>query len=56
MPRDVSIVLVGDNNDNNYGEKVWDMGKELGKVRQFANSNSEITPTDARPSSISILS
>jgi hypothetical protein len=24
MPREVSIVLVGDNNDNDYGEKVWD--------------------------------
>jgi len=30
MPREVSIVLVGDN--SNYGEKVWDTGKSLGKV------------------------
>jgi hypothetical protein len=27
MPREVSIVFIGDNNDSDYGEKVWDMGK-----------------------------
>lgn len=35
MPREVSIVLVGDNNDNDYGEKVWDTRKNSERYECF---------------------
>lgn len=53
MPREVSIVFIGDNNDSDYGEKVWDMGKNSERyecLRIQTRTNSD----DARPSSIMI--
>ena len=49
MPREVSIVLVGDDSkrqQQNYGVKVWDMVKNILRKRaRVGHSDSEPTPT-----------